>query len=464
MFKNAGNAAYGRVNLQACAHAFERRRTSTRPATTSGRPWNNGDKERGLGIQKTARRARIRCQRPGSSSTKRTAASPIPSGSRRSRTRTTRPRTRSRRTASGIRPTTSSPQSVRATSLSRRCSSPNAYAAFANGGTLWTPHVERVGERTRSTKQVSDVTPQAIRQVSIPATVRAAMTAGLRGRDSPTRRAPRTRAFQGFPLEPFRSSGKTGTAQVARGGRDTSCVRRATSRPTHRSTSWSRSSKRAGTARRPRRRSCGRSSKRSTASRRHADPVARHGQRLMATITALTRLAARTATRSSRFAHLDLALLGAADSSISGARPADDLLVDPDAPRAAGRDPLYLRRTPGARDRARRHRDGDHDGDRLPAASATRGRSCTSPCCRCSSACSLLGRSHKGAQAWFQVGPLQFQPSEIAKIAVIVAVAGLLPPTPRRSRRVAPRRRDRCWSRLCRWRSCSCSTTSAPCS
>src|SRR5204862_3005521 len=30
----------------------------------------------------------------------------------------------------------------------------------------------------------------------------------------------------------------------------------------------------------------------------------------------------------------------------------------------------------------------------------------------------------KGAQAWFQVGPLQFQPSEVAKVALIVAIAG----------------------------------------
>ena len=36
----------------------------------------------------------------------------------------------------------------------------------------------------------------------------------------------------------------------------------------------------------------------------------------------------------------------------------------------------------------------------------------------------VVGRNHNGAQAWFQVGPLQFQPSELAKIAVIVAVAG----------------------------------------
>lgn len=35
-----------------------------------------------------------------------------------------------------------------------------------------------------------------------------------------------------------------------------------------------------------------------------------------------------------------------------------------------------------------------------------------------------LGASRKGAQAWFDIGPMQFQPSEVAKIAVIVAVAG----------------------------------------
>ena len=29
----------------------------------------------------------------------------------------------------------------------------------------------------------------------------------------------------------------------------------------------------------------------------------------------------------------------------------------------------------------------------------------------------VVGQRHKGAQAWFQVGPLQFQPSEITKVA-----------------------------------------------
>src|SRR5262249_12058110 len=36
----------------------------------------------------------------------------------------------------------------------------------------------------------------------------------------------------------------------------------------------------------------------------------------------------------------------------------------------------------------------------------------------------VVGRNHRGAQAWFQLGPLQFQPSELAKVAVVVAIAG----------------------------------------
>jgi rod shape determining protein RodA len=36
----------------------------------------------------------------------------------------------------------------------------------------------------------------------------------------------------------------------------------------------------------------------------------------------------------------------------------------------------------------------------------------------------VTGQRHKGAQSWFQVGPLQFQPSEITKVAVVIAIAG----------------------------------------
>jgi rod shape determining protein RodA len=37
-----------------------------------------------------------------------------------------------------------------------------------------------------------------------------------------------------------------------------------------------------------------------------------------------------------------------------------------------------------------------------------------------------LGRTVQGAQRWIQLGPLQFQPAELAKVAVILALAGLL--------------------------------------
>jgi len=39
---------------------------------------------------------------------------------------------------------------------------------------------------------------------------------------------------------------------------------------------------------------------------------------------------------------------------------------------------------------------------------------------------SPLGSSVKGAQRWMQLGPIRFQPSEIAKLAVILALAALL--------------------------------------
>ncbi len=39
---------------------------------------------------------------------------------------------------------------------------------------------------------------------------------------------------------------------------------------------------------------------------------------------------------------------------------------------------------------------------------------------------SSLGEEVRGTQAWFQIGPFQFQPAEMAKVAVIVAVAAVL--------------------------------------
>ena len=37
-----------------------------------------------------------------------------------------------------------------------------------------------------------------------------------------------------------------------------------------------------------------------------------------------------------------------------------------------------------------------------------------------------LGNEHKGIKAWFDIGPFQIQPAEVAKVLVIVAVASYL--------------------------------------
>jgi penicillin-binding protein 2 len=95
----------------------------------------------------------------------------------------------------------------------------NAYAAFANNGTLWQPHVE---------KQVTDSNHRTIgtfgrkarRHLTLDPATRAAMLAGFTGAIADDKGTAHS-AFQGFPLEQVPVSGKTGTAQVANKG-DTS--------------------------------------------------------------------------------------------------------------------------------------------------------------------------------------------------------------------------------------------------
>ena len=156
----------------------------------------------------TWRASSASASRPASSSTRRRAGFPTRRGRRRSRTRTTR-RARSRHDErrSGTRPTTSSPRSARATTSSRRCNSPNAYAAFANGGN------GLCGSRTSARSVIDPMTQEDDRDVHAEGarprhhrsrTCCSQMLAGFAGAVAdPTGTA--YDAFQGFPLARSRS-------------------------------------------------------------------------------------------------------------------------------------------------------------------------------------------------------------------------------------------------------------------
>jgi penicillin-binding protein 2 len=95
----------------------------------------------------------------------------------------------------------------------------NAYAAFANNGTLWQPHVEQ-GIADSNGEVVNPFVKKAIRRVTFDPATRAAMLAGFTGAVS-NEQGTAYAAFAGFPLDRIPVAGKTGTAQVA-GKDDTS--------------------------------------------------------------------------------------------------------------------------------------------------------------------------------------------------------------------------------------------------
>jgi penicillin-binding protein 2 len=97
----------------------------------------------------------------------------------------------------------------------------NAYAAFANDGTLWQPHIEDRVTNAQG-RPVATATPKVLRQVSFDPTTRATMLAGFQGAVAQAQpEGTAYPAFQGFPLTQIPVAGKTGTAQVAGKG-DTS--------------------------------------------------------------------------------------------------------------------------------------------------------------------------------------------------------------------------------------------------
>jgi penicillin-binding protein 2 len=86
----------------------------------------------------------------------------------------------------------------------------DAYAAFANGGTVWTPHLELEVRDPESRKVVARHAQKARSKIAIDPFVRSQILSGLEGVTSAPGGTARY-AFQGLPI---RVAGKTGTAQV----------------------------------------------------------------------------------------------------------------------------------------------------------------------------------------------------------------------------------------------------------
>jgi penicillin-binding protein 2 len=88
----------------------------------------------------------------------------------------------------------------------------NAYATFANGGTLYAPRAAaRVLEP--GGKVVRELPPSAVRQIPLPPNIRVPILQGLSGAVADPRGTAHG-AFAGFPIDAFPVAGKTGTAQV----------------------------------------------------------------------------------------------------------------------------------------------------------------------------------------------------------------------------------------------------------
>jgi len=94
----------------------------------------------------------------------------------------------------------------------------DAYATFANGGTVYAPRVAATVLDANS-QVVRKIDPRLVRKVDLPASVRAPLLAGFVGAVADPK-GTAFPAFNGFPLSQFSVAGKTGTAEVA-GKQDT---------------------------------------------------------------------------------------------------------------------------------------------------------------------------------------------------------------------------------------------------
>ena len=95
----------------------------------------------------------------------------------------------------------------------------NAYATFANGGTLYTPRVAQAALNQDGSK-VADYAPHPVHQIAFPPGTHDAMLAGFEG-VAQNSDGTAHGAFIGFPMAKYPLAAKTGTAQV-NGKQDTS--------------------------------------------------------------------------------------------------------------------------------------------------------------------------------------------------------------------------------------------------
>jgi penicillin-binding protein 2 len=209
-FNNAGSTALGRVNLQSAIT-----RSSDVYFYTAGNEfwqvWNAGDKTRGLGLQQTARDFGFGST-TGVELDEGNGTVPDPDWKR--------------STADQIWPTEAQKREhgqwypaddiLMAVGQGGMAVTPlqlaDAYAAFANGGTLWRPHI--FGEvRDEKSNVLSTDAPQALRKIDINPSVRQVMLSGFDGVTADSKGTAYA-SFRGFPLDIIPVAGKTGTAQV----------------------------------------------------------------------------------------------------------------------------------------------------------------------------------------------------------------------------------------------------------
>jgi penicillin-binding protein 2 len=209
-FRNAGETRLGRLKLEGAIT-----KSSDVYFYTGGdafwQVWNGGDTERGLGLQTTAREFGFGAN-TGIELDEALGSVPDPEW-KRELADATWPTEEQRDEHGQWYPADDILMAVGQGGMS---STPlqlaNAYAAFANGGTLWKPHVGRE-VRDAENNVIRTIAPEATRQMRFDANVRQQLLLGFAGvtaSEDGTAYAP----FAGFPLDSIPVAGKTGTAQV----------------------------------------------------------------------------------------------------------------------------------------------------------------------------------------------------------------------------------------------------------